>query len=256
MSIVERLRAAGCVFAEDEARLLADAAGTPTALAALVERRVAGEPLEHLLGWAEFGGLRIAVDPGVFVPRRRTELLVREAVTLLAGRPSPPVVVDLCCGSGAVAAAVAAAVRPVVLHAADVDPAAVRCARRNLTHVGAHVHEGDLDAPLPAELRGRVDVLVANVPYVPTAELPLMPPEARDHEPRAALDGGDDGLAILRRVALAAPGWLAPGGHLLIETSTLQSPAAAAAFAAAGLTPRVVTDEELDATAVVGHYGG
>ncbi|MGN9906984.1 putative protein N(5)-glutamine methyltransferase [Phytohabitans sp. LJ34] len=252
MSIVARLRAAGCVFAEDEARLLAGAADTPTALAALVERRVAGEPLEHLLGWAEFRGLRIAVDPGVFVPRRRTELLVREAVTLLAGRPSPPTVVDLCCGSGAVAAAVAAAVRPVTLVATDVDPAAVRCARRNLSAVGGRVYQGDLDAPLPAELRGRVDVLVANVPYVPTAELPLMPPEARDHEPRVALDGGADGLAILRRVAAAAPGWLAVGGHLLIETSLRQSGPAADAFAAAGLTPRVVTDEDLDATAVVG----
>jgi len=255
VSIVERLRAAGCVFAEDEARLLAAAADTPTALATLVGRRVAGEPLEHLLGWAEFCGLRIAVDPGVFVPRRRTALLVHEAVALLAGRAAPPTVVDLCCGSGAVAAAVAAAVGPVTLHATDVDPAAVRCARRNLAAAGGHVHQGDLDAPLPAGLRGRVDVLVANVPYVPTAELPLMPPEARDHEPRAALDGGRDGLDVLRRVAAAAPGWLAPGGHLLIETSLRQSAAAAGALAGAGLTPRVVTDDELGATAVVGARG-
>lgn len=256
VSIVERLRAAGCVFAEDEARLLAAAADRPADLAALVERRVAGEPLEHLLGWAEFRGLRIAVDPGVFVPRQRTALLVREAVALLAGRPAPPTVVDLCCGSGAVAAAVAAAVGPVVLHATDVDPAAVQCARRNLGTVGGRVHVGDLDAPLPAALRGRVDVLVANVPYVPTAELPLMPPEARDHEPRVALDGGRDGLDVLRRVAAAAPRWLAPGGHLLVETSERQAPAAVAAFAAAGLTPRVVTDDDLGATAVVGRYSG
>jgi release factor glutamine methyltransferase len=255
VSIVERLRAAGCVFAEDEARLLTAAADTPAGLAALVERRVAGEPLEHLLGWAEFCGLRIAVDPGVFVPRRRTALLVREAVALLAGRAAPATVVDLCCGSGALAAAVAAAVGPVTLHATDVDPAAVRCARRNLAGAGGQVHEGDLDAPLPPGLRGRVDVLVANVPYVPTAELPLMPPEARDHEPRAALDGGGDGLDVLRRVATAAPAWLAPGGHLLVETSARQAAQAAEAFAAAGLAARVVTDDDLGATAVVGARG-
>ncbi|MDQ7906365.1 putative protein N(5)-glutamine methyltransferase [Phytohabitans sp. ZYX-F-186] len=252
MSIVERLRAAGCVFAEDEARLLTAAAAGPGDLAALVARRVAGEPLEHLLGWVEFCGLRIALDPGVFVPRRRTALLVREAVARLAGRPAPPTVVDMCCGSGAVGAAVARAAGPVTLHATDVDPAAVRCARRNLAPAGGTVYQGDLDAPLPAALRGRVDVLVANVPYVPTAELARMPPEARDHEPRIALDGGADGLDVLRRVASAAPVWLAPGGHLLIETSDRQAAAAVAAFAAAGLTARVVTDDDLAATAVVG----
>ncbi|MFC0527418.1 putative protein N(5)-glutamine methyltransferase [Phytohabitans kaempferiae] len=252
MSVVNRLRAAGCVFAEDEARLLTAAAGTPAQLTALVDRRVAGEPLEHVLGWAEFCGLRIAVDPGVFVPRRRTALLVREAAALLAGRGAAPVVVDLCCGSGAVGAAVAEATGPVELHATDVDPAAVRCARRNLAAAGGQVHQGDLDAPLPAGLRGRVEVLVANVPYVPTAEVALMPPEARVHEPRVALDGGADGLQVLRRVAAAAPGWLAPGGHLLIETSERQAAAAEAAFRAAGLTTRLVTDDDLGATAVVG----
>jgi release factor glutamine methyltransferase len=252
VSIVGRLRAAGCVFAEDEARLLTAAAETPADLATLVERRVAGEPLEHLLGWATFCGLRIAVDPGVFVPRQRTALLVHEAVALLAAGPFPPTVVDLCCGSGAVGAAVAAAVGPLALHATDLDPAAVRCARRNLAPAGGHAYVGDLDAPLPAALRGRVDVLVANVPYVPTAELVHMPPEARDHEPRVALDGGADGLDVLRRVAAAAPLWLASGGHLLTETSDRQAPAAVAAFASAGLTPRVVTDDELGATAVVG----
>jgi release factor glutamine methyltransferase len=252
VSIVERLRAAGCVFAEDEARLLTAAADTPAALSALVERRVAGEPLEHLLGWAEFCGLRVAVDPGVFVPRRRTALLVHEAVALLAARPSPATVVDMCCGSGAVGAAVAAAAGPVALHATDVDPAAVRCARRNLAPAGGHAYLGDLDAPLPPALRGRVDVLLANVPYVPTAELSRMPPEARDHEPRVALDGGSDGLDVLRRVAATAPAWLAPGGHLLIETSDRQAAGAASAFTAAGLTPRVIADTALSATAVVG----
>ena len=247
--VAARLRAAGCVFAEDEAALLVAEAATPDELDDMVERRAAGVPLEHVLGWAEFCGLRIAVEPGVFVPRRRTELLVREAVALV--RPGA-VVVDLCCGSGAVGAAVAAAVGPVELHAADVEPAAVRCARRNLGPVGGHVHEGDLDAPLPPELRRRVDVLVANVPYVPTGEVALLPAEARVHEPRVALDGGEDGLDVLRRVVALAPHWLRPGGHLLTEATDAQAPQAAAIMSAAGLAPEVVSDADLDATVVVG----
>jgi release factor glutamine methyltransferase len=245
--VVAALRAAGCVFADDEARLLVDAARTPAELDALVRRRVEGEPLEHLLGWAEFCGLRIAVAPGVFVPRRRTELLARLATPLLE---TGDVVVELCCGAAAVATALAAAVPGLALHAVEIDPAAAACARRNL--VAGQVYEGDLDAPLPASLRGRVAVLGANAPYVPTGEIALMPPEARDHEPRVALDGGADGLDVQRRVAAAAPRWLAPGGSVLIETSERQAPLTAAAVAAAGLTARVERSEELDATAVVG----
>ncbi|TQM10821.1 putative protein N(5)-glutamine methyltransferase [Pseudonocardia kunmingensis] len=244
--VVGRLRAAGCVFAEDEARLLHDAARTPAELDALVDRRAAGEPLEHLLGWVEFAGLRLAVEAGVFVPRRRTELLAREAAALAA---AGSVVVELCCGACAIGAAVTAAVPGIELHAADVDPVAVRCARRNAP--GGHVYEGDLDDPLPVSLRGRVDVLVANAPYVPTEAVGMMPPEARLHEPRVALDGGADGLDVQRRVIATAPRWLAPGGHLLIETSEAQSPHTAAAMEAAGLRTRVVREEELDATAVV-----
>jgi release factor glutamine methyltransferase len=241
------------VFAEDEARLLFDAAATPEDLADMVERRAAGLPLEHVLGWADFCGLRVAVEPGVFVPRRRTELLVRLAAEL--ARPGA-VVVDLCCGSGAVGAAVVAKVGPIELHAADVDPVAVRCARRNLRAAGGHVHEGDLDAPLPPALRGRVDVLVANVPYVPTAELDLLPAEARLHEPRVALDGGEDGLDVLRRVVALAPRWLTPGGHLLVEASETQAPEAAAVIAAGGLVARLVDDDDLDATVVIGRNAG
>src|SRR5689334_396451 len=218
-AIVTRLRAAGCVFAEDEARLLISAASTPADLAAMVDRRAAGQPLEHVVGWAEFCGLRIAVDPGVFVPRRRTEFLVRQAIGLA---PRRPVIVDLCCGSGAVGAALAAALDPAELHASDIDPAAVRCARRNLAPAGGHVHSGDLFEPLPAALRGRIDILAANVPYVPTAEVGLLPAEARLHEPRVALDGGGDGLDVLRRVAAQASLWLAGGGSLLIEITDRQ----------------------------------
>ena len=279
---VTRLRAAGCVFAEDEAQLLISAARTPAALAAMVDRRAAGQPLEHVLGWAEFCGLRIAVDPGVFVPRRRTEFLVRRAAALARRAAAPTgqnptrpdvtgpdpigpdpigpdptrqravVVVDLCCGSGAVGAALAAALGQVELHAADIDPAAVRCARRNVAAAGGQVYQGDLYRPLPARLRGRVDILAANVPYVPSGDVGLLPPEARAHEPRVALDGGADGLDVLRRVAAGAPLWLAPGGHLLVETSERQAPRAAEAVGRDGLIPRIARSVRLNATVVIG----
>ena len=161
-------------------------------------------------------------------------------------------VLDLCCGSGAVGVAIAAAVDGVELHAAELEPAAARCATRNVGAVGGHVHQGDLYGALPAALRGRVDVLVVNAPYVPTEAIALMPPEARDHELRAALDGGADGVDVQRRVAAGAPEWLAPGGWLLVETSDRQAPATLAAFAAAGLRGRVVADEELAGTVVAG----
>ncbi len=238
------LRTAGCVFAEDEAALLLTAPGP---LEPLLARRVAGEPLEQVLGWAAFDGLRIGVRPGVFVPRRRSELLVRLAADGV--RPGE-VVVDLCCGSGALAAATRHRVPGIVVHAADLDPGAVDCARTNLP--GAGVWQGDLWDALPARLRGRVRVALANAPYVPSGSIALMPSEARDHEPRSTLDGGDDGLAVHRRIAGAAAEWLAPGGRLLIEVSDAQVPAALDLFARAGLLPRVHTDDELDATAVVG----
>lgn len=249
---VSALRRAGCVFAEDEARLLHEAAASPDQLASLVEDRAAGLPLEHVLGWAEFRGRRLAVDTGVFVPRRRTEFLVAQAAALA---PRRAVVVDLCCGSGALGVALAteASAGPgrVELHACDVEPAAVRCARRNIGGLG-QVYQGDLFEPLPAGLRGRVDVLLANVPYVPTADVELLPAEARVHEPRVALDGGGDGLDVMRRVAAEAPGWLAPCGSLLVEASERQRDAAVRMLRDAGLVPRVVVCEELYATVVIG----
>ncbi|MGV9253565.1 putative protein N(5)-glutamine methyltransferase [Streptomyces sp. NPDC003697] len=248
-AVVTALRAAGCVFAEDEAELILAAARTAGELTGLLERRARGLPLELVLGWAAFDGLRITVEPGVFVPRRRTEFLVEQAV---AQAPDASLVVDLCCGSGAVGAALAARLGPVELHAADIDPAAVRCARRNVGALGGRVHEGDLFEALPARLRGRVDILAANVPYVPTGEVGLLPPEARDHEPQVALDGGADGLDVLRRVTAGAPAWLAPGGCLLVETGEHQVPAAVEAFTRAGLAPRLAASEELYANVIVG----
>jgi release factor glutamine methyltransferase len=248
-AVVAALRAAGCVFAEEEAALLAAAAGTQERLASLVARRSAGEPLEHVVGWAWFRGLRIDVAPGVFVPRRRTEFLVRRALALA---PAARVVVDLCCGTGALGAALAAALPGAEIHAADIDPAAVACAGNNLAPYGGRVHHGDLFAALPAGLRGRIEILAANVPYVPTADIRLLPAEAREHEPSVALDGGPDGLAVLRRVAADAPGWLAPGGCLLAETSGRQAAAARRAFADAGLTAGVAVCEESEAHVITG----
>jgi release factor glutamine methyltransferase len=261
------------VFAVDEAEVLLSAARTHEELDALVARRVAGEPLEQVVGWAEFAGLRVLVDPGVFVPRRRSEFLVEVAVEL-AGRHAgavPRVVVDLCCGTGALGLAVAARLarstvgrdaagtRPadvrlgdVELHAADLDPAAVAGARRNVEPAGGHVYAGDLFAALPGSLRGRAGVLICNAPYVPTAEIAFMPAEARDHEALMALDGGADGLAVLRRAAAGAPAWLAPGGVLLVETSERQAPAMTAVMAGAGLAAQVHEDDESGATVVTG----
>ncbi len=265
--ITRRLRAAGCVFAEDEAQVLIAAAASATELEAMLVRRIAGLPLEHVVGWAEFCGRRISVDPGVFVPRRRTEFLAREAVALLrpaarkrqeVGGPEsrPAVVVDLCCGSGALGTVIAAAQENVELHAADVESVAVRCARRNVLPAGGSVYQGDLFAPLPDSLRNRVDLLVVNAPYVPTDAIATMPPEARIHEPLVALDGGRDGLDVQRRVIAAAPQWLAPDGHLLIETSSGQCPHTVALMSTSGLIPVVASSPELDATVVIGRNAG
>lgn len=290
-AVVSRLRAAGCVFAEDEAELIMSAAESPAEVEAMVDRRVSGLPLEQVIGWAEFCGLRIVVEPGVFVPRRRSEFLVQQAASLVTraarrdsagaagagaaartgadarsgtatsagttapagtAAPAATVVVDLCCGSGALGAALAAALGRAELHAADIDLACARCARRNVAAFGGRVYQGDLFEPLPAALRGRVDVLLANAPYVPTEGVGLLPPEAREHEPLVALDGGADGLDVLRRIVSQAPAWLTPGGHLLAETSERQAPRMARAMARAGLFARVAGDQELAATAVIG----
>lgn len=250
---MERLRTAGCVFAEDEALVLRESAADDAELDRMVVRRVAGEPLEAVVGWASFCGLRVLVSPAVFVPRRRTELLAEQA---LDRTRSGSTVVDLCCGTGGVGLVVATHVPGAQVHAADVEPAAVACARRNLEPLGADVHEGDLFAALPPSLRGRVDVLAVNAPYVPTDAVALMPPEARDHEPLVALDGGADGLDVHRRVAAEASGWLSPAGVVVVETSVAQAPGTASLLERAGLVPAVVHDEERDATVVVATHPG
>ncbi|MFF4024659.1 MULTISPECIES: putative protein N(5)-glutamine methyltransferase [Nocardia] len=256
-AVVAALRRAGCVFAEEEAALLRQAAASPGELSALVARRVDGIPLEYLVGWADFRGVRVALDPGVFVPRQRTAFLIDEALERTAARPGDRrTVVDMCCGSGALGLAATTALRDggvdVELVAADIDTAAVACARRNLEPLGAQVFQGDLFAALPGELIGRVDLLLANTPYVPTAMIAQMPPEARDHEPRTALDGGADGLDVLRRVADAAGRWLTVGGWVLVEIGTAQIDTATAIVAATGLRPAIAESSDYGATVVCG----
>ena len=254
-ALVARLRAAGCVWAEDEAALLEAAAGTAEELDGLAARRVGGEPLETVLGWVEFLGRRLVVAPGVFVPRRRTELLARTTLARVAARSehagdAPVVVVEMCCGVAPVAASLEEPGVTCVVHAADLSRVALDCAAANAPT--ASLHLGDLFGALPADLRGRVDVMAANAPYVPTDRIAVMPPEARDHEPRAALDGGADGVDLHRRLATGAAAWLAPGGVLLVETSPSQAGLTTGAMAAAGLATEVVVDDGIGGCVAVG----
>ncbi|MGG3563324.1 putative protein N(5)-glutamine methyltransferase [Neobacillus rhizosphaerae] len=247
------LRSAGCVFAEDETQLLVSEAQSLEDLTKKVEMRVDGLPLEYVIGWAPFCGLRIVVERGVFVPRQRTEFLVRQAEELAC---SGDLVVDLCCGSGAIGAALAAAMGDIMLYGSDIDHIAIRCARKNVTTFGGHIFKGDLFHALPRWMKGRINILVANVPYVPTKAIELLPLEARLYEPNLALDGGGDGLNILRRVVKEAPDWLAVGGHLLIETSEMQATQTFEIFTNSGLATKVVRDAERDATVVIGTNSG
>ena len=250
-----RLAAAGCVFAEEEASILAEAAATAEELDAMVDRRAAGTPLEYVVGWTDFRGIRLAVDHGVFVPRARSGLLVDEAASLarcLAGPGRDVVVVDLCCGVGAIGAALAAEVPQVDLHAADIDPRAVACAEQNLRAVGGVAHHGDLFTALPRRLRRRIDVVVASPPYVPTAQIHLLPSEAREFEPTIALDGGADGFDVLQRIARDAREWLAPRGCLALEVGDSQVGPAAGILEELGYPTRAVTSEEHGSAVVVG----
>ncbi|MFI5938570.1 putative protein N(5)-glutamine methyltransferase [Actinoplanes sp. NPDC051494] len=250
---VRRLRAAGCVFAEDEAAMLIEAVGEPAGkgtedrLWELVRRRADGEPLEQVVGYADFCGIRVRLRPGVFVPRVRSEFLVRIAAAKAHGKET---VVDLCCGSGALGLAFVHLVPGADLYAADSDPAAVACAKDN---IGGQVFAGDLFDALPGHLRGQVDILLANVPYVATRHIPFLPAEARLHEPQTALDGGDDGLDVFRAVLDGAGAWLRPGGLLLSEITEAQIDVAMGLVRAAGLYPEVHHEDDLEATVVTAH---
>jgi release factor glutamine methyltransferase len=207
-SVVARLAAAGCVAPEDEARELLQDAPDARQLEVRVQRREGGEPLAWITGRAVFGALALHVAPGVYVPRRQTVELARRAAAVL---PVGGTAVDLCTGCGAIAAALSAADPDAVVIGVELDLAAARCARRN----GVAVVVGDLATPLHAERA--VDVVTAVAPYVPTAALRLLPPDVQRHEPARALDGGDDGLAAVRRVVEHAASLVRRGGHLLLE---------------------------------------
>jgi release factor glutamine methyltransferase len=247
-ALVERLRVAGCVYAAEEFELLAKVASTPAELAGLVRRRCRGEPLEHVAGRAVFCGLDIRVTRGVFVPRRRSEFLVECAVPIV---PAAAVVVDMCCGSGAVGAAIRAQRPDCQLHAVDIDPTAVSCARTNLPDT-ARVHLGDLHHALPGHLRGNVDVLVANAPYVPTGRIPSLPAEARNYEPTIALDGGPDGMLTQRQIIAGASEWLCGGGRLVLETCAHHASTLVAVMTGHGFGCRTEHCADREATVVIG----
>jgi release factor glutamine methyltransferase len=231
----DELAGAGCVSAAAEADWLLEEAPDEDALRAMVARRVAGEPLQYVIGWAPFGPLRLRVGPGVFVPRPETETLADRAAAFLRTRPLPRVAVDLCTGSGAIACFLAAEAPGTRVLATELDPGALAWAGGNAERHGVELLAGDLDDPLPAELAGRLDVLCANVPYVPSGAIATLPTDVRDHEPRLSLDGGPDGLDVFRRLARRAAHWLAPGGRLYAEIGEDQAGTAAALLTGAGL---------------------
>ncbi|WP_228942909.1 peptide chain release factor N(5)-glutamine methyltransferase [Nocardioides sp. Leaf374] len=247
-----RLREAGVASPEHDAdALLAHALGTTrgrlvlvdrvggpalAAYDALVARRASREPLQHLTGTAAFRHVELAVGPGVFVPRPETELLAGWAVdaaraVLAQGRE--PVVVDLCTGSGAIARALADEVPGARVHAVELDEGAHAWAERNLSGTGVELRRGDM-ATAFEDLRGTVDVISCNPPYVPLEAWESVAPEARDHDPHLALFSGDDGLDAMRVLAVRAAQLLRPGGVVGAEHADVQGESAPAVFVAAG----------------------
>jgi release factor glutamine methyltransferase len=195
----------------------------------LVARRQRGEPLAWITGSMDFCGTRVGVDRGVYVPRTHTEELARRAALLL---PANGIAVDLCTGSGAVAAVMHSARPDATVLATDCARAAIACARSN----GVTALLGDLDQPLLPSLKGRVDVMTAVVPYVPSEELHLLPSDVVAFEPRRALDGGPGGTALLERVVVLSVRWLRPGGHVLLELGGDQARALAKTMSMVGLS--------------------
>jgi len=216
-ALTARLSSAGFISAEEEAHeLLACAAGDEERLHSLVERRLTGEPLAWIIGHVSFCGLEIRVDPGVYVPRWQSEPLARRAVERL---PMAGAAIDLCTGAGAIARTLATARPGARVVASDIDERAVACAAAN----GVEVYRGDLFAPLPRTLEGRIDVIVGVVPYVPTPALPLLQRDTFTFESPLAYDGGPDGTEILRRVLSGSPRFLRRGGALLLELGGAQA---------------------------------
>ena len=241
-----QLRKAGCVAAEEEAAELVRAAdGDTERLRELVERRSSGEPLAWLVGSIRFCGETVRVQPGVFVPRPQSERLALEAVARL---PEHGLAVDLCTGAGAIAVVLARR-RPLArVVASELDPLAAACARSN----GVEVFAGDMAANLPGWLRGRVDVVTAVVPYVPTDELRLLPRDVLAFEPRRALDGGEAGTLFLIRAVLEAATLLRSGGSLLLELGGDEADLLRPVLAEKGYSDvELLLDEESDPRALL-----
>lgn len=228
--ITRQLARAGFPAARDEARQLFEAAGGDgDRLGLWVSRRLDGEPLEWIIGHTMFLGQRVHVERGVYVPRTQTEKLAERAIELL---PAHGLAADLCTGSGAIAVAMRDSRPGARILATDIDPAAVACAIKN----GVEAYEGHLADPIPAELLGRFDVVIAVAPYVPTEELDFLPRDVREHEPRTALDGGPGGLDLVRQVVRAAARLLHPNGSALVEIGGRQDIALGPTLEAAGLS--------------------
>ncbi len=251
--LITRLRAAGCVFAEREAGLIAGTFEPGPARERAVRRREAGEPLEYVVGAATFAGITVSIGPPVFIPRTRAAALVdtvdRVAVAPVGARATTAL--DLGCGSGAIASALARRHPDWVVHASEVDPAAVGWAERNAATYGYTVHVGSWFDALPPDLRGRLDIVVAHLPYVPSDEVELLPRDFRDHEPRHTVDGGVDGLDPLRAVCADCLRWLAPTGVLLTQVGWGQVETTASIAAAAGLAAEVAPSSDDDEDTVV-----
>jgi release factor glutamine methyltransferase len=240
----------GFVAAGEEAEeLLARAAGDHERLEALVARRLTGEPLAWITGSVAFCDLEVRVDPGVYVPRWQSEELAWRAVAAL---PEDGVAVDVCTGSGAIAAVLAAHRPGARIVATDLDARSVACARAN----GVEAHQGDLFAPLPDEVAGRADVVVGVVPYVPTPELGLLQRDTFTFETALAYAGGADGTDILRRALAGAQRVLAPGGALLLELGGAQAGALREDLARLGYAGvEVLTDEDGDVRGIAATLG-
>lgn len=232
--------------ADEEALELTAAAPDDVTLDGWVARRTAGEPLAWITGTAKFCGISVSIDPGVYVPRWQSEPLARKAADLL---PTDGTGVDLCAGSGAVALVLRAAHPRALVLATEAHPLAVANARRN----GVDVRKGHLFDPLPDELAGAVDVVVAVAPYVPTSALHLLPRDVLAFEPRKALDGGQDGLEVVAEVVGSSRRWVRCGGWLLLEVGSDQVEPTSDLFQSAGYDQlSVLTDGDGDRRAVVG----
>ncbi len=216
------------------------------AVDALLQRRLRREPIAYLLGQREFYGLDFMVAPGVLIPRPDSERLVEEALRLL--RPpgeASAVIADVGCGSGVLGIALAVALPGARIHAIDISEAALdltaRNSERHAVLARVHLHHGSLLQPLPE----RVDAIVANLPYVPASQVPLLEPEVSRYEPREALDGGDDGLDLVRALLASAPGALRDGGVLLCELEPSQMAEAQAAASVAFPEARMLAAHDL-----------